>query len=283
MPSPTLCLYHGNCADGFSAAWAVWKRHGDVVRYVPCHHGKPPPDVRGEHVLMVDFSYKHDVLLDMSREAASVTILDHHKSALYDLTPLLNARIIDGLFDMDKSGAVLAWEHCHPDKPIPDLLLHVQDRDLWLFKLLNTRVIMSAVSSHVFDFATWDDLARRCASPRLRADLIEEGEAIERNHMKDIAELLPDTTRPMIIGGVEVKVANLPPTMSSDAAGTLAQDGPFGATYFDGKDGRHFSLRSHGEGGMDVSEIAIRYGGGGHRNAAGFRMPIGWEGDAAPR
>lgn len=32
--------------------------------------------------------------------------------------------------------------------------------------------------------------------------------------------------------------------------------------------------------GPDVSEIAKSYGGGGHKNAAGFRKPIGWEGDA---
>jgi hypothetical protein len=32
--------------------------------------------------------------------------------------------------------------------------------------------------------------------------------------------------------------------------------------------------------GADVSAIAKLYGGGGHRNAAGFTMPIGWEGDA---
>jgi nanoRNase/pAp phosphatase (c-di-AMP/oligoRNAs hydrolase) len=29
-----------------------------------------------------------------------------------------------------------------------------------------------------------------------------------------------------------------------------------------------------------VQEIAKRYGGGGHRNAAGFQAALGWEGDA---
>ena len=39
-------------------------------------------------------------------------------------------------------------------------------------------------------------------------------------------------------------------------------------------------LRSTDDG-LDVSEIAKQYGGGGHRNAAGFRMDSGWEGEAA--
>ncbi|WP_224794071.1 DHHA1 domain-containing protein [Pseudomonas fluorescens] len=37
-----------------------------------------------------------------------------------------------------------------------------------------------------------------------------------------------------------------------------------------------FSLRSTDEG-MDVSEVASQYGGGGHRNASGFRVPFGHE------
>jgi len=32
-----------------------------------------------------------------------------------------------------------------------------------------------------------------------------------------------------------------------------------------------FSLRSQ-EGGIDVSEIAIKFGGGGHKHAAGFKV-----------
>ena len=89
----------------------------------------------------------------------------------------------------------------------------------------------------------------------------------------------------MVIGGQLVPVANLPYTLTSDAGhlmcvepheGSLA---PFAACYWDPPDGRVFSLRS-AEGGYDVSEIAKAYGGGGHKNAAGFTMPIGWEGDS---
>jgi nanoRNase/pAp phosphatase (c-di-AMP/oligoRNAs hydrolase) len=76
-------------------------------------------------------------------------------------------------------------------------------------------------------------------------------------------------------------VAILPYMMASEAAGALAEKAPFAATYYDGVDARHFSLRSRGDGGADVSAIAQAYGGGGHKNAAGFQMPIGWEGDAS--
>ena len=53
----------------------------------------------------------------------------------------------------------------------------------------------------------------------------------------------------------------------------MAESEPFAACYLDTADSRVFSLRSRREGGVDVAKIAESYGGGGHRNAAGFRVP----------
>jgi hypothetical protein len=108
--------------------------------------------------------------------------------------------------------------------------------------------------------------------------LRKDGEAILRKHMKDVKELLKATTRFMYIGGHYIPLANLPYTMCSDAVNILAQENDgIGATYFDTPEGRKFSLRSIGD--IDVSKMAEKYGGGGHRNASGFQMPIGWEGE----
>ena len=82
----TLCIYHGNCADGFGAAWAVRKALG--AENVDFHAGvyqSPPPDVTDRDVIMVDFSYKRDVVAEMAEKARRVLILDHHKSAFEDL------------------------------------------------------------------------------------------------------------------------------------------------------------------------------------------------------
>ena len=75
----SLCIYHGNCADGFGAAWVVRKALGDI----DFHAGKyqaPPPDVTDKDVVIVDFSYKRPVLLEMAAKANSILILDHHKT-----------------------------------------------------------------------------------------------------------------------------------------------------------------------------------------------------------
>ena len=296
---PDICIYHAPCSDGFGAAWAVQKRWPDI-EFVAGVYGAPPPDVAGKHVLMVDFSFKRPVLEEMSRNAFSITILDHHKTAQADLETFavfnpVDADDIDAIvaatqpglgniraiFNMEKSGAILAWEFCHPTVPAPQLLRYVQDRDLWRFELPASRAIAATVFSYPYAFKTWDALESLLATESGFHDAVHSGDAIERKHHKDIAELLKNTTRRMTIGGVDVAVANLPYTMASDAAGILAEGAPFGACYFDRTDGlRVFSLRSRGEGGADVSAIAAAYGGGGHRNAAGFQAPLGWEGDA---
>ncbi|EKT4479438.1 phosphohydrolase [Pseudomonas putida] len=297
-----MCIYHGNCADGFGAAWVVRKALGDQVEFVAGVYGQEPPDVTDKDVIIVDFSYKYDVLARISWKARSIIVLDHHKSAAEDLAKFppfhagirLDGRHADGstalgwesahtfmysqnspaiacCFDMNRSGAMLAWDHFFPGQEPPMLLRHIEDRDLWLFKLDGTREIQANLFSYPYDFEVWDKLMAADVET-LRSD----GAAIERKHHKDIAELVAVMKRRLVIGGHDVPAASLPYTLTSDAGHLMAQGEPFAACYWDTPEGRVFSLRSTDEG-LDVSEIAKQYGGGGHRNASGFRVPFGHE------
>jgi len=297
MNEKKLCIYHGNCADGFGAAWAVRAALGDVdVEYFPGVYQQDPPDVTGRDVLLVDFSYKRPVLMAMAEKARTVVVIDHHKSAAEDLEGLNEPFVptqaekphanydpdaleiyakfwkiapLFAQFDMDRSGAGMAWDFFNPDKPRPPLIDHIEDRDLWRFALDGTREIQANVFSHPYDFAVWDELMAMPVD-ELRA----EGRAIERKHFKDIAELVKVCQRPMIIGGQEVPAASLPYTLTSDAGHLMATNHPskIGVCYWDTDRGRVFSLRST-EDGPDVSAIAKQYGGGGHAHAAGFEVP----------
>lgn len=296
----TICIYHGNCADGFASAWAVRHALGDVEFHAGVYQN-PPPDVENKDVILVDFSYKRPVLEEMAKSANSVLILDHHKTAAEDLTGLQqpfgpgwdrHMRNVDqdhmegvwgkiyALFDMERSGAGITWDFFFPDKKRPPLIDIIEDRDLWRFKLPLTREIQAAVFSRPYDFDTWDRLM-------LDTDLSAlgiEGLAIERKHHKDIAELVAVCKRRVVIGGHSVWAASLPYTLTSDAGHLMAEPGePFAACYWDTPEGRVFSLRSR-EGGMDVGEVAKMYGGGGHKNASGFRVPYNeLAADGSPR
>lgn len=260
-----ICIYHSNCTDGFGAAWVVRKFFGEID-FFPGVYQTPPPDVTGKDVILVDFSYKRDIIIEMARSAKRILIIDHHKSAIADLIDLPDN--VKTVFDMNHSGAMLTWNYFYPDKDPPQLLLHIEDRDLWGFEMFHTREVFSWLSSYPYNFPTWDQLMLA----NLR-DAKNYGAAILRKQKKDIDELLPLMTRRCVIGGYIVPVVNLPLTYISDSCNLLAEGHPFAAAYWDAGDGsRVFSLRSSGEEGLDVSKIAKQYGGGGHKNAAGFTL-----------
>ena len=321
---PDICIYHGNCADGFTAAWAVWRRFGDAVQYVPGTYGAPPPDVTGKNVVIVDFSYKRPVLAEMLKSANSILVLDHHKTAEADLAQgfteegrflsmadytgvvdwqryLENlaqddcenaGKLVYTLFDMSRSGAGIAWDFFHPGAERPELVNYAEDRDLWKFKLPGAREINAYIFAHEYTFRNWDKLHFQFSDHMILQSCIDAGGAIEMKHHKDIAELVTALRREMCIGGRWVPVANLPYTLTSDAGHLMCKPyaspnlqgeivmPPFAACYWDTPAGRVFSLRSDDSlGGADVSLVAKAFGGGGHKNAAGFTMPHGWEGD----
>lgn len=304
----TIIIYHGNCADGFSAAWACRTQFGSSAEYVPGRYGSPPPDCSGRDVILVDFSYKRDVLSEIARTARSVLVLDHHKSAAEDLAadprtspgPAINrmdqwsipptlgnfhAAVemdrIEGItaccgatiyayFDMQRSGAGLAWDFFNPGRPRPPLINHVEDRDLWRFAIPGTREVQAFVFAHEYSWENWDRLMGTTAEEI--PNLIAAGAAIERKHHKDVAELVKVCQRDMIIAGYSVPVASLPYTLTSDAGYLMAHGKPFAACYWDTPDRRVFSLRSTDDG-MDVATIAETFGGGGHARASGFQVP----------
>lgn len=283
MQDPTLCIYHGNCADGFGAALCVWKKYPDII-FHPGVYGQPAPDCRGHHVIMVDFAYDESTMRQVAAQAKSVRVIDHHKTAEVNLSKLMDEGVIFGTFDLDKSGAMLAFEAMFPGEKPPKIIEHIQDRDLWRFDLPNTEFIQAALFSYPYEFEIWNALIFTPA-PGTIETLVQEGQAITRKHHKDIGELIEVGLRSMTIGGFLVPVVNLPYTMASDACNKMCRMNfknlggipTFAASYYDKPGLRVFSLRSVGE--FDVSEIAKQYGGGGHKNAAGFTVEQGWEGD----
>lgn len=262
-----LVIYHGNCQDGFTAAWAIWKTHPDWEFY-PAKHRDAPPDVTGRDVYMVDFSYKRPVIEKILEDACKLTILDHHKTAEADLRSL-GAMEIPGFtitFNMEKSGARLAWEYFHPNELIPHIIQYVEDLDLWRFKYPETKAYSAYLFSVPYDFDRWDLIN---IHPNIE-EIVDMGQAILDKQEKDILELSANKFRTDIYGH-NVWTVNVPYTLASDMGHLLCKGEPFASTFYYDGTGFIYSLRSD-DNGLDVSEIAKKFGGGGHKHAAGFKM-----------
>ncbi len=314
--NPVTVLYHADCPDGFGAAYAAWLRFGSAAGYRAMHHGElwETPEIAGHDVYILDFSFPPDLLEAIAGRASSVTQIDHHASARQPWASQLT-KAHDGresfshpalpltvIFDLEKSGARLAWEYFSPHQPVPLLLRHIEDMDLWRFALPGTRAFGRALRLLPFDFAAWDELVQR--APNVDAagykTLLAEGDAIERFFQSEIDRLaqsrlvMPVRLRGEPVDALQARRHGLPTLVDGDRAwhavsglginasalfaselgNRLAeQSGSFGLVWQLGADGEaKVSLRAAGK--VNVAEIAAGYGGGGHLNAAGFRLPL---------
>lgn len=280
-----LVICHANCDDGFGAAFAFWKfeaYHYDSTVYWPASYGDPHPTVDEDtEVFVLDFSYPPDIMNLFAMQAKEYTVLDHHKTAkeawdkwLEDEAnePYGNMHVY---FDMSQSGAMLAykefsteWQQCYLE-----FFEFLQDRDLWQFKNPDTKFFTQYLRSFPQDFIVWDEICEDICvmGPDSYSAIMKAGEALQRRFDQMCAEIIKLGKREVWIDGIKGLECNCPPTFASDIGNLLAlESGTFGHTWICLEDYSLHSLRSTGD--FDVSAIAKSFGGGGHKNAAGFKI-----------
>ena len=268
----SMAIYHANCSDGAAAAACFYKYMGDELEYIPAHHNTAPPDVRGRVVYLLDFSYPKDIIEEMLKYARMIIVIDHHENAVNAIMEI-NSPSLRVFFDKDKSGAVLAWEwlqkYTGENSSTPRFLLHVQDRDLWKLELPGTREIME---SAFIDGVTIENFVKLIDRDDAQLDQMHrQGSVLLKKIKRDVDLIIKLGLRRCMIGDWDVPLVNAPPMFASDIGHTISENEPFAATYFDTRSSRLFSLRSRPDG-HDVSEVARRFGGNGHKHAAGFKV-----------
>lgn len=278
-------LFHGDCFDGFGGAYVadLWNRKvlaplnngiPPVMKFYACKYGDrtgqelPEGFDSRDDVFIIDFSFPREQLDAFAKTVHSILVLDHHKTAQEQLDGLPYA-----IFDMNQSGAVLAWKHFFPDMEVPLLLQYVQDRDLWRFELPDSAEVNAYIMSFPKTVEAWDTLMETPIE-----QMVAEGRAITRYDNQKVEEICAQATFAMI-GGHEVPVVNCNYQFVSKVGHRLLElypTHPFSTGYSVGPDLQvRFSLRSRkGPSFFDVSEVAKHYKGGGHANASGFEMSL---------
>lgn len=308
-----LVLYHAGCLDGFAAAFAAYLALGESADYRALKYGEPlhPGDladlVDERDVYILDYSFTEQTvpaLKTILSRAAHVVWLDHHGSSFkawcgadyleetgelfvqteHVYNEASNPVACHLVLDNTKSGALLAWEYFHPDKPVPHGYLLIDDGDRWKHQYGDTRPFQKALWARApWTFHDWDSMYGSCAfdwNTAAHNALLMEGLALQRAHGQRVGAAVNGGGMGCILpvpdgigqGYIPLhgKAANCPPDLTSDVGHELAlMSGTFGLCWYLGYDGKvNCSLRSNGD--YDVSAIAEAFGGGGHKNAAGF-------------
>jgi oligoribonuclease NrnB/cAMP/cGMP phosphodiesterase (DHH superfamily) len=279
-PRKAIVFYHDNCSDGFGAAWAWHKCLHDSytkVAYVAVKYGDNPFTFGIEFhladVYILDFSFSRETLTAIGQFANKVTVIDHHKTAAEDLLNWEPPENIHVFFDMEYSGASLTHLILSPNTPPSPLISYIEDRDLWRHKLPYTHEVSAVVANTPKTFEAYTTLSMQLNNSIV--GVADRGKDLLAQRRRICEEIVKDS-RPCTIetdtGTYHGLACNCTPQFASDVGNILATDsGTFGATYYTtGKGDVKWSIRSKGD--YDVSAIAKAYGGGGHKNAAGFTL-----------
>lgn len=289
-----LVLYHGICTDGFTCALLMhlyFKATGQEYEMLPVNYKEPlPTNLDGKHIYVVDFCYPKDVLADFAKVAKSVTVLDHHLTAAQEYggygeyVSYYGDCPIDVRIYEEHSGASLVYKYLSEieisSNPfdflniqrLRDLVRAVRDYDLWFHEFGDTKIIHDLLQTIPRTIDAWiavflneseEDFSKRVEKCRHYYNAYEA-----------LAATIADTHKVIDLCGYRVPIVNSPHVFADRICEHLYhQDAPFAISFVVNSKELYCSLRSKREGGVDVSEIAKKFGGGGHATSAAFKIP----------
>lgn len=331
-----VVMYHKFCFDGFCSAaiahlyFTQLNKYVDVpqqfhIDYFPVIAGhseeavnilieKYPKDVK---VLSFDLSFSFQAAVNLLTYFPEAQIVDHHKTT-YDkcFVDLHDADILEMFkkrlhFDNDHSGAALAFKFFFNDKHIPPLVQYVQDRDLWAWKMSDSKAINAGLYRNLsMHYTNEGDFKEQSPISFINADITfgaidgkipvfdkwiswmvdnswmekikEEGNIVNDIQGKVIKRLYK-SGKNLMIDNNKVFAVNAN-SFISELGNTICEwtekDGSPSYNYaliwrYDGQtDTCYVSLRSLQGTDNDVEVVAKNNGGGGHVNAAGFEMKL---------
>lgn len=294
MSKKALVIYHAKCVDGFSAAYAAWLglqgqgfERSDLT-FVPGFYGyehvveeKAGDFAKYNKIFIVDFSVSAELLKKMEACDGEVMVIDHHLTAYNKYAPEDKDKEFDTysetrgenvfiVLNNNHCGAMLTWGHFFPETVIPALFKYVDDYDRWQFQFDETKPINKYIRTLPMEFEVWDKLVKDLDTGGFE-EILKQGQAIQKYHDMIVDDIVGNA-REVKLKGVQGLSVNCNIHFSSDVGNKLAeQSGTFGATFVLNKHRQEvYSLRSIGDS-CNVSELAEKFGGGGHKNAAGFK------------
>ncbi len=268
-----LCIYHIADHDGKGSGAVVKSVFPEIELLGLNHDMEIPYDLIEKHekVVVCDFALPVEYMFKLS-ETIDFTWIDHHASVIdkYEEELAKGRNPIKGLRRVGQAAIELCWEYFYPDRDVPLGITLLAKNDL--FDLSDPRVRPFEFAMQSFGVNTPDD--------KIWTELFE--------NRLDIKEMIQDGQR--ILGWINVRNYRLVRSMAFeseiDGYKCICANMPQGySSFYDSVENResydvmiNFYMNKNqkwnlsfysSKKNVDVSKIAAKFGGGGHRGAAG--------------
>ena len=291
-----LIITHGNCVDGCSCRAILEEKYKDDAEYFEVDHVEVDPafpeqfnkfwnevsKFKNTEVFMADICLK-EVFINLFLDNGNIiNIIDHHESAIPLINKLREMKQKDKSLpinitfsdDNSESGAMLTWKHVHPGKTPPMMIEYVCDGDLWKFNYgYDTNYFYSGLLANntqpkQIKKEYWNTLMY--SNEELKK-VLELGSTIYGPYIEKVKSFLPEA-KEVILDGHKGYMVNADLKYKSELGNFLAQKNmTFGLVWQEQESGIiACSLRSIKP--FAVKPIAEKFGGGGHGQAAAFRL-----------
>jgi len=276
-----IVYYHNNCADGFASAVVHYIESGKEAEYIPFEYNKASVDVAkalaSDDIVFLDCCPDAGTLAILLAKAKSVTIIDHHETAIaiLDQFSTFDYSNLTKVFSDEVSGCKLAYQfYDQSELDCSKAVELISDRDTWQFKMHESKAFHAAIMMQVRSIEVWADIF---ASPYMIQQLIAQGQSVLQ-FQSDAVENIAKDRYMGTIEGVPVFFVNCPYQFRSYVGDFIVKEyaelegNPFAVALFTVMGTKVFySLRSDKR--VNCAKIAEKFGGGGHAGAAGFELP----------
>ncbi len=267
-----VILYHDDF-DGVCSAAIAWRKfEKEAMLFTLNYHELFPFSqlTQNDEIWLLDYSISVEDMVKLMEITKNINWIDHHKSSLGMYPEII------GIRNGDKSACELTWEYLNPKLPMSWAIKYIGDRDIWAWKFGDaTRHFYNGLQMEKDSMnpkaEVWDILLATSSksSDEYLDDMMHEGMIIEKYKMLVNKQLVDKWAYQIEFEGHECLAINCSNTIDRLSNTMLECGKKICIIYIFTGEKYNVSLFSN-DADIDVEIIAKKYGGGGHKGAAGF-------------
>lgn len=288
---PILVIHHSADLDGICSREVAKRNLGDDADYVGWDYGQPVPDLEPyKEIIVVDIRLTEEV---MRKYANKIIWIDHHKSSIESMKDVkfLDSYCIDGV-----AACRLIYQYFHthrddrPDKAAfvdrkveePYAVQLLGEFDIWDKRNPNTDLFQLGMQAETS--ADWSVLLSMSFPNETHfkaayvSAILGRGKAINAYTTMVNAQIIVERGFDVTFEGLKFRALNIARCNSMTFTAAIKPEHEGCLAYFwNGQKWRFSLYQVEHRKDIDLSVIAVKNGGGGHRGACGFeleRLPI---------